>query len=156
MNSGTMSKIISMAFLVSPLILLIIMLTGCGKSADDLYNEGKILILNEESFDKGVETLLLFEKKFPNDSRTPEVILAIATSLCTYVRKYDPPLLVDTAVSTIVQQEFTKVLDMNDDLNLTEMNNSKVLKHVRKNMENGSLQANEQGIVDVLGLYGIG
>jgi len=59
---------------------LAIIITGCSKSADDLYDESKTLIMKEETFDKGVETLMKFEKKFPKDKRTPEIVLALATS----------------------------------------------------------------------------
>ena len=61
--------------------LLTILLYGCGKSADDLYSVGKTLILNKETFDEGLKTLTQFEKKFPEDSRTPEVVLALAMAL---------------------------------------------------------------------------
>ena len=70
------------------IIILIIfsqlaIITGCSKSADDLYAESKTLIMKEETFDKGVETLMKFEKKFPKDTRAPEVILALATGFQT-------------------------------------------------------------------------
>ena len=66
--------------LLSLFSTLAVMQTGCGKSADDLYTEGKALILNEETFGTGVESLLKFEKKFPEDPRTPEIILALGTT----------------------------------------------------------------------------
>lgn len=52
---------------------------GCGKSADTLYREGKELIGKPETQAQGMETLARFEKRFPKDPRTPEVILAVAT-----------------------------------------------------------------------------
>ncbi len=51
---------------------------GCGKSADDMYTEGRRLVMSEETFDKGIELLVRFEKKHPDDRRVPEVILAMA------------------------------------------------------------------------------
>jgi len=63
---------------------LAIIITGCSKSADNLYAESKTLITKEETFDKGLETLMKFEKKFPKDTRTPEVILALATGFQTH------------------------------------------------------------------------
>ena len=54
-------------------------LAGCGKSADELYNEGKTLIGDEKTYENGIKTFHTFEKKFPNDPRTPEVMLSIAT-----------------------------------------------------------------------------
>lgn len=58
--------------------LLLSLLSGCSKSADDLYTEGKTLILNKETFTEGIKTLKLFEKKYHDDSRAPEVVLALA------------------------------------------------------------------------------
>jgi TolA-binding protein len=53
--------------------------SGCGKSPDKLYTEGKTLIQKKETEARGMQILESFEKKFPQDPRTPEVILAIAT-----------------------------------------------------------------------------
>ncbi len=55
------------------------MFTGCGKSADSLYAEGKALIGKPETQAKGLEMLAEFEKRFPKDPRTPEVILGAAS-----------------------------------------------------------------------------
>ena len=62
-------------------VLLLSLFIGCGKSANDLYSEGKMLILKQETVDKGLKILAKFEKKFPKDPRTPEVILAHAMAL---------------------------------------------------------------------------
>ena len=70
----------AVAMLIASSFVMIIMLNGCGKSADDLYTEGKTLLLKEETFDKGIKSLVRFEKKFPEDPRTSEVMLALATS----------------------------------------------------------------------------
>ncbi len=59
--------------------LLVSLATGCGKSADTLYREGKELIGKPETQAQGMEALAEFEKRFPKDPRTPEVILAVAT-----------------------------------------------------------------------------
>lgn len=67
------------------ILAFIILLSGCGKSADKLYTEGKQLILNVETFENGIQTLQLFEKKHPEDPRAPEVLLALAT--CYQSRK---------------------------------------------------------------------
>lgn len=53
-------------------------LPGCGKSPDSLYTEGKTLIAKPETQEKGMMALEKFEKKFPDDPRAPEVMLAIA------------------------------------------------------------------------------
>ena len=65
-----------------------VFLIGCSKSADDLYTEGKFLINKKETLEKGLEKLIKFEKKFPQDNRMPEVILTIA-SLYQYQKNYD-------------------------------------------------------------------
>jgi len=80
MGSNNVSKITAATLLLSLFILLILALNNYGKSADDLYTKGKTLILDEESFHKGVELFLLFEKKFPKDPRIPEIMLALSTS----------------------------------------------------------------------------
>jgi TolA-binding protein len=67
-------SILAVVFFVSAVFL-----SGCGKSPDKLYTEGKTLIQKNETGAKGMQILESFEKKFPKDSRTPEVILAIAT-----------------------------------------------------------------------------
>ncbi len=51
---------------------------GCGKSPDEMYREGKALVGKTETQAQGMETLEKFVKKFPKDSRAPEVMLAIA------------------------------------------------------------------------------
>ena len=55
------------------------LLIGCSKSADDLYTESILLIKKDETLEKGLKNLIQFEKKFPQDNRLPEVVLAIAT-----------------------------------------------------------------------------
>jgi len=52
--------------------------SGCGTSPDDLYKEGKTLIQERETLSEGISVLKRFEKKFPDDPRTPEVMIALA------------------------------------------------------------------------------
>ncbi|MFA6470881.1 MAG: tetratricopeptide repeat protein [Candidatus Latescibacterota bacterium] len=65
--------VVTMAFFVSAFF------SGCGKSPDTLYTEGKALIQKKETLAQGMRIFEKFEKKFPGDSRTPEVLLALAT-----------------------------------------------------------------------------
>ena len=59
--------------------LLIAALTiGCSQSADKLYENGKSLVNNSETQIKGLEKLILFEKRFYGDTRAPEVVFMIA------------------------------------------------------------------------------
>ncbi|MFC1606921.1 tol-pal system YbgF family protein [Candidatus Latescibacterota bacterium] len=69
----------SLLFVIS--LILLAAVSGCGKSADDLYSEGKTQILKKETVEKGLKTLSKFEKKYPDDKRTPEVVLALAMAL---------------------------------------------------------------------------
>jgi outer membrane protein assembly factor BamD (BamD/ComL family) len=66
----------------------IFIFSGCGKSPDDLYRHGMILIKMDRTFLKGLKSLRKFEKKFPNDSRTPDVALTYALANQT-VRRFD-------------------------------------------------------------------
>lgn len=54
-------------------------LSGCGKSPNDLYTEGKSLVGRPDTLEKGLAVLEQFTKRFPKDTRAPEVMLAIAT-----------------------------------------------------------------------------
>ena len=80
MRDHSILTIKAVAMLIASSFVMIIMLNSCSKSADDLYTEGKTLLLKEKTFDKGIKSLVRFEKKFPEDPRTPEVMLALATS----------------------------------------------------------------------------
>lgn len=51
---------------------------GCGKSPDETYRQGKALIGKTETQAQGMAMLEKFVKRFPKDSRAPEVMLAIA------------------------------------------------------------------------------
>ena len=79
-------------------LLFLITVNGCGKSPDEYYSEGKALILNKETVDKGLKLLKKFEKKFPDDPRTPEVILARAMAL-QGEKRFDEAVEVYTSLS---------------------------------------------------------
>ena len=79
MRGYAVLKTIALVLPAAVFIALPLALSGCGKSADDLYSGGKQLLLNEKTQNEGMEIFLRFEKKFPDDPRTPEVILAVAT-----------------------------------------------------------------------------
>ncbi len=72
------------AFLVS---------AGCGKSPDKLYSEAKALIANQETVDRGLESLIAFDKNYPRDPREPEILLCIASA---YQAKQDYIRAVET------------------------------------------------------------
>jgi TolA-binding protein len=59
-------------------LLIAVFVSGCFQSADRLYEDGKALVSKSETQSKGLEKLLLFEKRFYGDSRAPEVVFMIA------------------------------------------------------------------------------
>jgi len=71
--------------------------------------------------------------------------IAVATALCTYVRKYDPPLLIHKGFTHNIQGEFKDIISTNTDAYLDEMTSSKVIRHVKDH--------NISGIVDVMSFY---
>ena len=78
-----MKKIFLRKYIASVLLAILLqftlLLSGCSNYADDLYTDGKRLISNDETRDEGLKNLTLFEQKFPDDLRAPEVVLAIAS-----------------------------------------------------------------------------
>ncbi len=77
MKRNYLKKNIAAIFLL--VLIFNVALSGCSKSPDELYTEGKQLINKNETQKKGLKILLRFEKKFPKDYRLPEVLLTIAT-----------------------------------------------------------------------------
>jgi len=71
--------------------------------------------------------------------------LALATSLCTFVRKYDPPLMIDTKYSHMMKHKFDEIIDTNMGEYFDELNNSHIMKKIKKE--------NISGVVDVLSYY---
>lgn len=71
--------------------------------------------------------------------------LALATSLCMYVRKYDPPLLVDKSFTHTIQHEFQEVMETNMSDYIDTMSNAKIMKHVK--------QHDMIGIIDIMSFY---
>jgi len=62
--------------------------------------------------------------------------IALSAAFCYYVRKYDPPLMLDTAINTLIQQEFQGIMNLNDDMLIGgEMNNSIIMKKVKEKMD---------------------
>ena len=78
-----------MVLMLLPLYLVI---WGCGKSADDLYQEALTLAGNSETAEKGLASFALFEKKYPGDSRVPGAVLATAT-LYQSLKRYDEAVM---------------------------------------------------------------
>ncbi len=64
--------------------------------------------------------------------------LAMATSLCMYCRKYDPPLMMDRNFKHTLKEEFESIMVDNTDVMLGDITNGKVIKHVKENLEQRS------------------
>jgi len=73
--------------------------------------------------------------------------LAIATSLCTYVRKYDPPLLIDKGFTHSVQKDFTDIMSTNTEEFFGTMTSSNVMRHIKDH--------NIGGIIDIMSFYNL-
>lgn len=80
--------------------------------------------------------------------------LPLALSYCHYVRKYDPPLLLNNANQTQIN-DFRDILNMNksSDLSMKDnFNNGDILKYIKSNLDNND--RDKLGFVDIFNLYG--
>ena len=78
--------------------------------------------------------------------------LALATACCFYVRKYDPPVLIDTERFASAQQDMVGVIDFNQNntgpTTVKELTNEAIIKHARqKVIEEGG------GFFDIMNMY---
>ena len=72
--------------------------------------------------------------------------LALATSCVFYVRKYDPPMMIDTQEYSTLTNEMANIIAGNSELQ-AEFNNDGIMKHVKSHI-------NEMGgFVDILSMY---
>jgi len=72
--------------------------------------------------------------------------LVLATSVCMYVRKYDPPLLIDSQEHSAITADMASIIAGNVSIPLDHSNEG-IMRHVKDNM-------NEmEGFVDILSLY---
>ena len=70
--------------------------------------------------------------------------IALATCLCFYVRKYDPPLMLEP--QKLMSTEFNTILGLND-VHVTDVTSGGIMRHVKDNIETHG------GFVDVLSFY---
>jgi TolA-binding protein len=77
-----MLTIASRLYLLSPLcfavvisVFLLFLLTSCGKTPNELYNEGMELIQNPDTVEQGAEVLEEFTQRFPDHEHTPEALI---------------------------------------------------------------------------------
>jgi len=71
--------------------------------------------------------------------------LAMAAAFCMYVRKYDPPLMLDSKRYESLVGDMTHVMDMNLDTGRTDFDNKSIIQHVR--------DEKMTGFVDILSFY---
>ncbi|MCK5609550.1 terminase family protein [Candidatus Pacearchaeota archaeon] len=71
--------------------------------------------------------------------------LALAMALCMYVRKYDPPLLVDKAFGHGIAKEMNDIMSTNITSPFDEMSNAAIIRNVK---ESGAA-----GFIDIMQLY---
>ena len=64
-----------------------------------------------------------------------------------YVRKYDPPLLLNA--STLNDSAFTDIMKLNEVGLAGDMNNERLIQDIRENIDNNSLDS----YIDILSLY---
>jgi len=72
--------------------------------------------------------------------------LVLATSVAFYVRKYDPPMLINTAEYNSINTDITDTLLKNTD-QIREMDNEFIMSHIKENIKEMG------GFVDILDLY---
>jgi hypothetical protein len=74
--------------------------------------------------------------------------IALSAALCMYVRKYDPPLLINIGENSALSIDMSDVLDMNvEGGRSAEFTNRDIMKHVKENYDEST------GFVDTLSFY---
>lgn len=78
--------------------------------------------------------------------------LALASSMCYYVRKYDPPMMINYKNSEEIN-DFRNIMEMND-IYVDDMNNASIMKHIKHKMEKSDLaKQDELSYVDIMEFY---
>ncbi len=73
--------------------------------------------------------------------------LALSAAMAFYVRKYDPPLLLNA--STLNDSAFTDIMKLNEVGLAGDMNNERLIQDIRENIDNNNLDS----YIDILSLY---
>ena len=74
--------------------------------------------------------------------------LALATACCMYVRKYDPPLMIETEEYSFNMDTLKDIAEFNLDRTKVEMENKSILNHVKE-----QLDKQQGGFIDIMRLY---
>lgn len=74
--------------------------------------------------------------------------IALSASLCFYVHKWDPPLLMDRSGFQNVQSEFSDVLSMNTEQSKSTFNNSAIIRQIKE-----SEITKQKGYIDIFSMF---
>ena len=61
--------------------------------------------------------------------------IALATAFCMYVRKYDPPVLIDKQHSLNITNEMMNIVEMNSSISPKKFNNKDILNYIKENYD---------------------
>jgi hypothetical protein len=73
--------------------------------------------------------------------------IALSAALCMYVRKYDPPLLIDSVKFGNLSNEMTSIMDMNNDTTYGNFTDKDIMTRVKQNY------SESQGFIDTLKFF---
>ena len=73
--------------------------------------------------------------------------IAISAAICMYVRKYDPPLMLDTTRFGDLSIEMKDIMDMNTESRGIGFNNRDIMSHIKQNYNES------QGFIDTLSFF---
>jgi hypothetical protein len=73
--------------------------------------------------------------------------IALSAALCMYVRKYDPPMMIDTKRFGTLSGEMSDIMNMNNDISIREFNDKTIMAHVKHNYNEA------KGFIDTLRFF---
>jgi len=73
--------------------------------------------------------------------------IALSAAVCMYVRKYDPPVMIDSHRYSALSNEMASIVDMNTDTDGTEFNDRSIMNNVKEKMKDSG------GFVDTLKFF---
>ncbi len=73
--------------------------------------------------------------------------IALSSALCMYVRKYDPPVMIDTQRFGNLSNEMMGIMDMNNSTHGNGFNNKDIMDHVKNNYDE------QTGFIDTLSFF---
>jgi hypothetical protein len=73
--------------------------------------------------------------------------IALSAAVCMYVRKYDPPMMIDSTRFGGLSSEMQDIMNMNDDSPSISFTNKDIMRHVKENYNETT------GFVDTLRFF---